>query len=281
MSHPWKAGKKKILALGLIEEHEIRRKMSTEGSTDVQVQVKEGEKNPCFVCMGVCFLLTVLLVVLTALIVQYVRHNLSTNGTAADGPKCKAALELTACNSETEQYFFHHDPDKEACLVRWLLDAGCLEGKNRFASASECRERCVGNSSDEGARQNPSAECMEPVKAAPCKDEEMKRRDHRYFFEDGNCTVQMGPKCLYGPNRFVSAQECHEFCLDTEEPACRVPRFQGACRMSEKRFVYYYDSSTKACVSWRTPCLAGPNRHESLAGCTETCSRNIFKRLVG
>ncbi|XP_054930649.1 papilin-like [Dermacentor andersoni] len=221
--------------------------------------------------MGVSFLLIVLLVVLAALIVQYVRPN---------DPKCKAALELTACNSETEQYFFHHDSDKQVCLVRWQLDAGCLEGKNRFASASECRGRCVGNSSDKGARQNPSAECMEPVKAAPCKDEEMKRRDHLYFFEDGNCTVQMGPKCLYGPNRFVSAQECHEFCLNTEEPACRVPRFQGACRMSEKRFAYYYDSSTKACVSWRTPCLAGPNRHESLAACTETCGRNIFKTLM-
>lgn len=243
--------------------------------------MKDGDnKNPFFMCMGVCFLLVVLLVVLAAFIVQYVRPNLSMDGTAEDGPKCQAALELTACNSETEQYFFHHDSDRQVCLVRWQLDPGCLQGKNRFASASECRERCVGNSSGKEAKQSLSSECMDPVKAAPCKDEELKRRDHPYFFEGGNCTVQKGAKCLYGPNRFISTQECRESCLSTEEPACRAPRFQGACRMSEKRFVYYYDRSMKACVAWRTSCLAGPNRHESLAACTETCSRNVFKKLM-
>ncbi|KAH7967773.1 hypothetical protein HPB52_002245 [Rhipicephalus sanguineus] len=154
---------------------------------------------------------------------------------------CKAALELTACDSETEQYFFHHDPDRHVCLVRWQLDPGCLEGKNRFASATECRKRCVRNAS----LQNLPAECMEPVKSAPCKDEEMKGRDHPYFFEDSKCKLQSGSKCLYGPNRFVSAQECREVCLDAAEPACRLPRFQGAYRMSEKRFVYYYDNLTK------------------------------------
>ncbi|KAH6937369.1 hypothetical protein HPB50_027265 [Hyalomma asiaticum] len=239
--------------------------------SNVDVQVKEGDRNPCYLCMGVCFLLVVLLVVLAAVIVHCVRPN---------APMCKAALELTACDSETEQFFFYHDPDRHVCLVRWQLDPGCLGGKNRFASANECRDRCVRNSSVQGTGRNLPAECVEPVKSAPCKDEEFKKRDHPYFFEDGKCSAQSGSKCLYGPNRFASDQECREVCLDAGEPACRLPRLQGACRMSEKRFIYYYDSSKKACFTWRTACLAGPNRHQSLAGCTETCSQNVFKRLM-
>ncbi|KAL1414942.1 hypothetical protein MTO96_029983 [Rhipicephalus appendiculatus] len=81
-------------------------------STETEVELREGGKNPCFMCMGVCFLLIVLLVVLVAVIVHYVRPNLHANGTTADGPTCKAALELTACDSETEQYFFHQRPEE-------------------------------------------------------------------------------------------------------------------------------------------------------------------------
>ncbi|XP_075739658.1 carboxypeptidase inhibitor SmCI-like [Rhipicephalus microplus] len=165
-------------------------------------------------------------------------------------------------------------------MVRWQLDPGCLEGRNRFASATECREHCVRNISLHGTGQNLPAECTEPVKAVPCKDGEIKRRDHPYYFEDGKCNVQSGSKCLYGPNRFVSQQECYEVCLDAAEPACRLPRLQGACRMNEKHFEYYYDNSTKTCVSWRTACLAGPNRHESLSGCIDACSRNVFRKLM-
>ncbi|KAL1468492.1 hypothetical protein MTO96_041432, partial [Rhipicephalus appendiculatus] len=42
-------------------------------STETEVELKEGSKNPCFMCMGVCFLLIVVLVVLVAVIVHYVR----------------------------------------------------------------------------------------------------------------------------------------------------------------------------------------------------------------
>ncbi|KAL3198235.1 hypothetical protein MRX96_014470, partial [Rhipicephalus microplus] len=174
-------------------------------SCSCRVELKEGNKNPCFVCMGVSFLLIALLVVLVAFIVHYVRPN---------GSVCKAALELTSCDSETEQYFFYHDPERHVCMVRWQLDPGCLEGRNRFASATECRERCVRNIPLQGTGQNLPAECTEPVKAVPCKDGEIKRRDHPYYFEDGKCNVQSGSKCLYGPNRFVSQQECYEVCLD-------------------------------------------------------------------
>ncbi|XP_049522495.1 papilin-like [Dermacentor silvarum] len=238
---------------------------------------EESGRNPCFMCMGTCFLLTALLVVLAGVIVHFVRPNLRINGTAADAPICKAALELTACDKETERYFFHHDPDKHICLVRWQLDPGCLEGKNRFASATECQKRCV---ADPSGKYGLPAECVEPVKATPCTDEEMEQREHRYFFENGNCSLHTGAKCLHGPNRFVSADECRETCLDTEEPVCRIPRFQGACRLSEKRFPYYYDRSVSACVSWRTACLGGPNRHESLTACVETCKRNFFDKLL-
>ncbi|KAH6919611.1 hypothetical protein HPB50_029401 [Hyalomma asiaticum] len=123
------------------------------------------------------------------------------------------------------------------------------------------------------------AECLESAIAAPCTEEEIKQREYLYFFEDGNCTAQTGSKCLHGPNRFVSADECRQACLDAEEPACRVPRFQGPCRLNEKLFTYYYDNTLLACFSWRTACLGGPNRHESSSAFLRTCPRNFFENL--
>ncbi|KAK8778705.1 hypothetical protein V5799_019954 [Amblyomma americanum] len=61
----------------------------------------------------------------------------------AEGPMCKAPVELAACNAETEKYPFYHDPDQNSCLVRWQVDAGCLTGGNRFGTASECSKRCI------------------------------------------------------------------------------------------------------------------------------------------
>ncbi|KAL1475093.1 hypothetical protein MTO96_037537 [Rhipicephalus appendiculatus] len=104
---------------------------------------KDGDRNPCFMCMGTCFLLTVLLVVLAAVIVHFVRPNVAKSGKAKDSPHCKAPLELTACDNETERYFFRYDPDKMLCVVRYQLDPGCLGGKNRFTSAAECRKKCM------------------------------------------------------------------------------------------------------------------------------------------
>ncbi|XP_065292466.1 tissue factor pathway inhibitor-like isoform X2 [Dermacentor albipictus] len=248
-----------------------RRRQSDSGTNG------EGGRNPCFLCMGTCFLLTAMLVVLAGVVLHFVRPSLRINGTAADAPICKGALELTSCDNETDRYFFHHDPDKHVCLVRWQLDPGCLGGKNRFTSATECRKRCV---ADPSGKYGVPADCVEPIKATPCTHEDITQREHNYFFENDNCTFQTGSKCLHGPNRFVSTDECHETCIDGEEPACRVPRFQAACRLREKRFTHYYDRSVSACVSWRTACLGGPNRHESLAACVQTCKRNFFDNLL-
>ncbi|XP_072143760.1 BPTI/Kunitz domain-containing protein-like [Dermacentor andersoni] len=148
-------------------------------------------------------------------VVPFATLQRNTDTFDTDAPICKGTLELTACDNETERYFFHHEPDKQVCLVRWQLDPGCLGGKNRFTSATECRKRCVAD-----------------------------------------------PSGKY------------------EEPACRVPRFQAACPLSEKRFTHYYDRSVSACASWRTACLGGPNRHESLAACVQTCKRNFFDKLL-
>ncbi|KAL3209682.1 hypothetical protein MRX96_052328 [Rhipicephalus microplus] len=200
--------------------------------------------------MGTCFLLTVLLVVLAAAVVHFIRP---------------------------QRYYFHYDPDKLLCLARYQLDPACLEGKNRFTSAAECRKKCItGSSGNYGL----PAECAEPVKASPCTDGEIRQREHPYFFDSGNCTLQTGPKCLYGPNRFRSADECRETCLGVEEPACRVPRFQGSCRLSDKRFTHYYDHSLSACISWRTACLGGPNRHESSSACVKTCVRSFLENML-
>lgn len=238
---------------------------------------KEDDRNPCFMCMGTCFLLTVLLVVLAAAIVHFVRPKISMRGTAKDAPLCKAPLELTACDNETERYIFHYDPDRQLCVARYQLDPGCLAGKNRFTSATECRKKCM---TDPSGKYGLPAECVEPIKAAPCTDEEIKQREHPYYFDNGNCTLQTGAKCLYSPNRFISAYECQQACHDVEEPACRVPRFQGPCQLSDKRFTYYYDRSVSACVSWRTACLGGPNRHESSSACVRTCVKNFLENLL-
>ncbi|XP_075739637.1 tissue factor pathway inhibitor 2-like [Rhipicephalus microplus] len=238
---------------------------------------KEGDRNPCFLCMGTCFLLTVLLVVLAAAVVHFIRPQVALSGKEKDSPICNAPLVLTACDNETERYYFHYDPDKLLCLARYQLDPGCLDGKNRFTSAAECRKKCITGSS---GKYGLPAECAEPVKAAPCTDGEIRQREHPYFFDSGNCTLQTGAKCLYGPNRFRSADECRETCLDVEEPACRVPRFQGSCRLIDKRFTHYYDRSLSACISWRTACLGGPNRHESSSACVKTCVRSFLENML-
>ncbi|XP_077520247.1 papilin-like [Amblyomma americanum] len=233
--------------------------------------------------MGVCFLVTTVVVVLAALLLHFVKPKISKNDTVAEGPMCKAPVELAACNAETEKYPFYHDPDQNSCLVRWQVDAGCLAGGNRFGTASECSKRCIkstASAASAGEGRGLPAECLEPLKASPCTEDELKKRDHPFFFEDGNCSRQTGPKCLYGPNRFDSEEECREACIATGEPACRVPRFQGACRLDQKRFAFYYDHSLAACVAWRTACLDGPNRHTSLATCSRTCQPNLLEKLL-
>ncbi|XP_077560566.1 uncharacterized protein LOC144175359 [Haemaphysalis longicornis] len=122
---------------------------------------------------------------------------------------------------------------------------------------------------------------MAPVEASTCSDDDFRDREYSFFFDGGNCSLQTGAKCLYGANRFTSAEECYKSCVVTGEPGCRVPRMQRACPLRQKRFGFYFDRSLSACVAWRTACLAPPNRHASYSACSEACEQNLLKKIIG
>lgn len=241
-------------------------------------KVEKGRANPFFVCMGGCMLLTAVgVLVLSAIVAIFANTKLPGDEVAAS-PACKADAVLTSCNAETEKHPYYHDSNRRLCVVRWGLDPGCLKGINSFASAADCQARCMTTNST-ATKQLP-AECLEPVHSSECTDNDLVFREHSFFFQDGNCSRYTGAKCLYGPNRFTTVEQCEQACLVTGEPSCRVPRFLGACRSSQKRLSFYFDRSLSACVRWRTACLAGPNHHETLAACADACERDFFKRLA-
>lgn len=253
--------------------------MTEDADNQNPVKVEKGGTNLFFVCMGGCMLITALAVLFFGAVVAVFANTKLPGDDVAASAVCKAEAALTACDPETEKHPYYHDPNRRLCVVRWGLDPGCLKGNNSFSSDAECRARCMTTNS--APTKEAPAECLEPVLSSQCTDEDLVFREHSFFFEEGNCTRYTGGKCLYGPNRFTTAEQCQQACLVTSDPSCRVPRFLGACRSSQKRFGFHYDHSLSACIPWRTACLAGPNRHESLAACADTCEKNFFKRLAG
>ncbi|KAG0443083.1 hypothetical protein HPB47_015306 [Ixodes persulcatus] len=228
------------------------------------VSVHEGSRNVCFICLGSCFLVMTVFIALAGLIVYFV-------GSA--GPECRDPAVLTSCDSQTEQWPYYSDQSRGVCVARWLLDPGCLAGDNRFESEQKCEQECLQKvPRDKG--------CSAKVEAKICQETDFLTRDYAYAFEQGNCTKQTGPLCLYGANRYPDQSECLKRCQSKGgDPSCRVPRQEGPCRRSQKVHQAYFDEARDACVPWTTPCLAGVNKHASLEDCVRTCFSKFFENL--
>lgn len=190
--------------------------------------------------------------------------------------------DIGNCQNYSPLWYF----DTKIKRCRQFYYGGCGGNENRFATESECDQRCRTTDERPAPTQPAPSRQTQPPRETTRRPTIGRQRDHcllsaaqgncgeriRRFYYDrtyGVCTQFAYSGCDGNENNFETLEECEELCNDVVE-LCDLAPLAGSC--DENVTKWYYDSYSSSCLEFEyTGCYGNKNNFDDKRSCERAC----------
>lgn len=177
--------------------------------------------------------------------------------------------------------------DTKIKRCRQFYYGGCGGNENRFASETDCEQRCRQTDvRPPPPTPEPITRQTHPYTQPTRRPTIARQRDHcllstaqggceerlrRYYYDKtyGICTQFLYTGCDGNENNFETLEECESLCDDAVE-LCDLAPLAGSCEQNLTK--WYFDSYTRRCHEFEyTGCYGNKNNFDDQRSCEHAC----------
>ncbi|CRL07350.1 CLUMA_CG020329, isoform A [Clunio marinus] len=212
-------------------------------------------------------------------------YQCKTPGVGKIKDTCQLPADIGNCQTYVAQWYY----DTKIKRCRQFYYGGCGGNDNRFATDSECEQRCSTREQEKPRTRHPETQrppeqptrqtsrpmierqkdiCLLPYQSGTCREQ------HRRFYYDrgyGICSQFLYTGWDGNENNFETLDECETLC-DDAVGLCDLAPLYGRC--SENITRWYFDAYTQECQEFEfSGCYGNKNNFEDKRSCEYACRR--------